>query len=72
MSFEGDAQADLKNHGGPDKAVRVCPLEHHPYWARRLRRDLATSSSGENFGTEVHVGDVNRVNTTTVQASRPR
>jgi len=30
-NLEGDAQADLKNHGGPAKAVCVYPLEHYPY-----------------------------------------
>lgn len=27
--LHGDAQADLRNHGGPEKAVDHCPRDHH-------------------------------------------
>lgn len=30
-NLAGDEQADKKNHGGPEKAVCVYPLEHYPY-----------------------------------------
>ena len=52
MGLEGDAQADLKNHGGPDKAVCVYPLEHYPYWSARLSRNLEPGAFGENFSTD--------------------
>jgi MOSC domain-containing protein YiiM len=74
----GDGQADLKNHGGPEKAVCVYPLEHHPYWEERLDRRLGPAAFGENFSTEgltesgVCVGDVYRVGTAVVQVSQPR
>jgi MOSC domain-containing protein YiiM len=32
----GDAQADLKVHGGPDKAVNVYASEHYPFWEAEL------------------------------------
>ena len=76
--LEGDAQADLKNHGGPDKAVCVYPLEHYPYWSARLDRSLEPGAFGENFSTErllepeVCVGDVYRVGSAIVQVSQPR
>lgn len=76
--LEGDAQADLKNHGGPDKAVCVYPLEHYPYWSARLDRSLEPGAFGENFSTErllepeVCVGDVYRVGGAVVQVSQPR
>ena len=76
--LEGDAQADLKNHGGPDKAVCVYPLEHYPYWSARLGRNLSPGAFGENFSTErllereVYVGDVYRVGGAVVQVSQPR
>ncbi len=76
--LEGDAQADLKNHGGPDKAVCVYPLEHYPYWSARLGRSLELGAFGENFSTErllereVYVGDVYRVGDAVVQVSQPR
>ena len=34
--FVGDAQADLKNHGGPDKAVLLYAESHYAYWRRVL------------------------------------
>lgn len=76
--LEGDGQADLKNHGGPDKAVCVYPLEHYPYWTRRLRRDLPEGAFGENFTGEgllessVHIGDIYEVGDALVQVSQPR
>lgn len=65
-NLQGDAQADLNNHGGPEKAVCVYPLEYYPYWEGRLGRTLA-AAFGENFSAEgllepgVCVGDVYRV-----------
>lgn len=76
--LEGDAQADLKNHGGPEKAVCVYPLEHYPYWRERLERPLEPAAFGENFSTEgllepaVRIGDVYRVGEAVVQVSQPR
>jgi MOSC domain-containing protein YiiM len=31
-NFDGDGQGDQANHGGPDKAVCVYPLDHYPHW----------------------------------------
>jgi MOSC domain-containing protein YiiM len=66
-NLQGDAQADLKNHGGPEKAVCVYPLEYYPYWEGRLGRTLGAAAFGENFSAEgllepgVCIGDVYRV-----------
>lgn len=74
----GDEQADKKNHGGPEKAVCVYPLEHYPYWKARLDRSLPAAAFGENFSTMgltepvVCIGDVFRVGGATVQVSQPR
>ena len=76
--LESDAQADLKNHGGAEKAVCVYPLEHYSYWAARLERKLEPRAFGENFSTEkllepeVCLGDSYRVGNATVQVSQPR
>ena len=76
--FEGDVQADLRYHGGPDKAVCCYPLEHRPDWAALVGQPLPHGAFGENLvtegllETEVHVGDVLRVGTATVQVSQPR
>ena len=74
----GDEQADLKNHGGPDKAVCVYPQEHYGYWSSRLHRELSVAAFGENFTAEgllednVCIGDIYEVGEATVQVSQPR
>jgi len=75
----GDSQADLQNHGGPEKAVNVYPAEHYRYWERDLGlAALPCGAFGENFTTEglleadVCVGDVFKIGDTLVQLSQPR
>jgi MOSC domain-containing protein YiiM len=76
--LEGDAQADLERHGGPERAVCVYSLEHYPYWSKRLAKPLGAAAFGENFSvwgmTEdtVCIGDVYRVGSAVVQVSAPR
>lgn len=76
--LEGDAQADMEHHGGPDKAVCVYAVEHYPYWRGRLGVRLEPGAFGENFSadglveTEVRIGDVYRVGTAIAQVSQPR
>ena len=33
-NLEGDAQANLEKHGGPDKAVYAYPADHWPWWEK--------------------------------------
>jgi len=76
--FEGDGQGDKVNHGGPDKAVCVYPLDHYAYWQKALGRDIGPGAFSENLTvsgaveTEVCIGDVFRVGEATVQVSMPR
>ncbi|MGH9165367.1 MAG: MOSC domain-containing protein [Acidimicrobiales bacterium] len=64
LNLEGDAQADLKVHGGPDKAVYAYPSEHLADWAAELGgAPLGPAAFGENLSTvgatedDVCVGD---------------
>lgn len=63
LNLEGDAQADLEVHGGPDKAVYAYPSEHLPAWAAELGTELGPAPFGENLSTlgatedEVCIGD---------------
>jgi MOSC domain-containing protein YiiM len=63
LNLEGDAQADLQVHGGPDKAVYAYPSEHLPVWSAELGQELGPGAFGENLttagGTEddVCIGD---------------
>lgn len=55
LNLEGDQQADLKVHGGVDKAVYFYPTEHYPYWQQTLARsdnDMPYGLFGENFSTQ--------------------
>lgn len=77
-NFDGDAQADRKNHGGPDKAVCVYPFDHYAHWEQALGRGLEPGAFSENLTvsgaveTEVCIGDVFRVGEAAVQISEPR
>jgi MOSC domain-containing protein YiiM len=75
----GDGQADLRVHGGPDKAVYAYPQEHWEYWRQRLSADqLVAGAFGEKLTTagllesEVRVGDCFQVGTAVLLAVQPR
>ncbi|MFC7678640.1 MOSC domain-containing protein [Paenibacillus sp. GCM10028914] len=76
--FVGDGQADLVNHGGPDKAVCVYPFEHYAYWEQVLEKKLEYAAFGENMTVRgllehaVYIGDVYQVGEAVVQVSQPR
>ena len=50
FNLEGDAQADLVNHGGEHKALYAYSLEHYAYWRAVLERhDMPYGQFGENL-----------------------
>ena len=79
LNLDGDRQADLTVHGGPDKAVYAYSMEHYDYW-HGIFPDLPIPIGmfGENLTverlieTEVNVGDVFRIGSATVIATQPR
>lgn len=78
-NLDGDRQADLSVHGGPDKALYGYPSEHYEYWRKRLDgRVLLWGAFGENFTTEglleehVSIGDRYRVGSAIVMVKTPR
>ena len=79
LNLDGDKQADLRVHGGPDKAVYAYSAEHYDYWKKRLpNMKLPWGMFGENFTTEelleeqVNIGDVFRVGSSELVATQPR
>jgi MOSC domain-containing protein YiiM len=82
INLVGDAQGDLKNHGGPDKAICVYAHEHYAYWQRHFGlAELPAGAFGENFTTEgcfesnLCIGDtfaVGSAGEVVVQVSQPR
>ncbi len=50
-NIDGDRQADLSVHGGPEKAVYVYAQEDIDWWERELDRALDFGAFGENLTT---------------------
>ena len=79
LNLDGDRQADLRVHGGRDKAVYAYPSEFYELW-RSERPELAfpRGQFGENLTTEglrdedVSVGDRFRVGTAELIVTQPR
>ncbi|KAB8146019.1 MOSC domain-containing protein [Chloroflexia bacterium SDU3-3] len=78
-NLAGDAQADLENHGGPEKAVCVYPGEHYPSWRAALGQpDFPFGAFGENITVggqteaDVCIGDIFTLGDARVQVSQPR
>ncbi len=76
--FDGDEQADLRVHGGPDNAVCCYASEHLPRLSALIEQPLAHGAFGENLSTaglletDVLIGDVYAVGDAVVQVSQPR
>ena len=78
-NLEGDEQADLRVHGGWEKAVYVYPSEHYSFWRSELPGiPLSYGMFGENFTTEgldewsVCIGDQYRIGSAVVEVTQPR
>jgi MOSC domain-containing protein YiiM len=78
-NLDGDRQADLSVHGGPNKAVYGYASEHYPYWRSELpEEELPWGAFGENFTTEglletsVSMGDRYRLGSAVVRVTTPR
>jgi MOSC domain-containing protein YiiM len=81
LGLVGDQQADLRVHGGPDKAIYCYPIEHYGKWlAERPSAEslLVAGGFGENLTTRgfdedsVCIGDVLRIGGVTAQVTQPR
>lgn len=77
--IKGDEQANLKVHGGINKAVYAYPSEHLEFW-KQQRRDLEFYPGvfGENLSTsglseaEVCVGDIFQIGEVKLSETTPR
>ncbi|WP_036633101.1 MOSC domain-containing protein [Paenibacillus massiliensis] len=74
----GDGQADLINHGGPDKAVCIYDIDRYPLFEQEMGRQLTFGAFGENLSLQgaleddVYIGDIFRIGQAVVQVSQPR
>ena len=79
FNLDGDKQADLTVHGGPDKAAYAYPIEHYQFWRGVYPNiEMPNGMFGENFTiqglmeNEVRVGDCFEMGSSKVIATQPR
>ncbi|MDA0137890.1 MOSC domain-containing protein [Solirubrobacter deserti] len=78
VNVAGDAQADLRVHGGPDKAVYAYAREDADWWAAELGREIPAGMFGENLTTEgidvsgALIGERWRIGTVELEVCQPR
>ncbi|HEU5140598.1 MAG TPA: MOSC domain-containing protein [Bacillales bacterium] len=78
VNLSGDAQGNLKVHGGPDKALCAYAYDHYGYWENELDRQLNPATFGENLTIQgltedhVHIGDTFEFGEALVQVTQPR
>lgn len=81
LGLAGDEQADLRVHGGFDKAVYGYALANYAAWLREVPQHaalLVPGGLGENLTIDgldeaaVCIGDIVRVGTATLQVTQPR
>jgi MOSC domain-containing protein YiiM len=78
VNLDGDRQADLTVHGGPNKAVYAYAIEETRAWEEELGRPLGAGAWGENLTTEgvdvsgAVLGERWRIGTTLLEVVQPR
>jgi MOSC domain-containing protein YiiM len=79
LNLDGDQQADLRVHGGPDKAVYIYPAEYYPYWREQYpKMALPWGMFGENLtiadvrDDTIHIGDELQVGSARLVVTQPR
>lgn len=76
--FIGDGVADLRYHGGLDRAVCVYPYEHYLLWEEEFATALPSATFGENLTVlnmlekDVHIGDVFQLGDAVIQITQGR
>lgn len=81
LGVEGDEQADLRVHGGPEKALHHYPFDHYARWAVNapdsglLNLPGAFGENVSTYGlseTDVCIGDRLRLGRALIEVSQPR
>jgi MOSC domain-containing protein YiiM len=52
--LDGDQNADLIHHGGPDRVLHQYPMEHYAYWSEKYGKEIdwQPAGMGENLSSE--------------------
>jgi MOSC domain-containing protein YiiM len=79
LGLDGDEQADLRLHGGPDKALYAYPFDSYAAWSEfRPKFDFQPGIFGENLcmstldEKELCLGDTFELGEAVVQVTQPR
>jgi MOSC domain-containing protein YiiM len=78
VNVDGDEQADLRVHGGVDKAVYAYATEDYDWWATKLGHELEPGTFGENLTVtgfdpgDAIIGTQWRIGTAVFQVTQPR
>ena len=81
LGLDGDHQADLSVHGGPEKAVYAYPAARYAEWAAAfpdLAQRFVAGAMGENLTVgdmvedDICVGDVHAIGDALLQVCQPR
>lgn len=80
VGMEGDVVADLRVHGGPDKAIYAYSADHFPFWTEAMRPDrpFGPGSFAENLTlagideADVAIGDIWAWGDAVLQIAQPR
>lgn len=78
LNIEGDKQADLKVHGGRDKAVYAYSLDAYKDWNELYNRKWPNGALGENLTIdsfnekEMGLGDIYQLGNCKLQIAQPR
>jgi MOSC domain-containing protein YiiM len=81
LGLDGDEQADLSAHGGPEKAVYGYAASRYPAWAHEfpaLAGHFTAGAMGENLTiagmdeSDICVGDVHAIGSALLQVCQPR
>ncbi len=79
LNLEGDRQADLTVHCGPDKAIYAYPAEYYDYWKEQSpQMELPWGMFGENLTISglseetVYIGDRFQVGSAQLVVKQPR
>lgn len=81
LSLDGDEQADLRVHGGADKAVYAYAAANYPLWTRDFPEHAARLTPGvfgENLTiqglteADICIGDVHAIGAARLQVCQPR
>jgi MOSC domain-containing protein YiiM len=78
VNLDGDGQADLRVHGGPDKAVYAYAIEDYEWWAEELGTPVEPATFGENLTVrglaldDLVIGSRWRAGSAVLQVTQPR